>query len=213
MDLGKINLDSMYELNKVMRLSFDKINFLFPTDMLQVLNQTDKKITIHLFPYDFRGPKAKNLLGLKKWSYHQIYLAIKSNKVYCCVGHGDTSAGREHHSQMLEAYSKKTKLRQETPTAIIIHFRGKPIAHYFYEKFAYVNHDVGMNWAHEFQKELRKRKVPYTQQRSLRFLCGKQITLTTTKEEIIVFKSESEDIQSRKFNERFIKKDKKKAKK
>jgi hypothetical protein len=159
MNLENYCLQSIYDLTRILRVPREKIAFVHAQEIIDIMKSTDKKITVHLYPLKFSKPKKERLLDYDKWGYHQIYLAIKDNQIYCCLGHGDSSGSRALHNQMIELFLQNKKLREETPTAVLVTFKGNVMAYYFYKKYAYLNEDVGSNWKIGLGKELAKKAI------------------------------------------------------
>ncbi|MFH1256675.1 MAG: hypothetical protein V1494_05295 [Candidatus Diapherotrites archaeon] len=175
-----------------MRVPHEKIEFVHAQEIIGVMKSTDKKITVHLYPLRFSRPKKERLLEYDKWSYHQICLAIKNSHIYCCLGHGDSSGSRAIHNQMIELFLQDKKLREKTPTAVLVTFKGNVMAYYFYKKYAYLNEDVGGNWKIGLGKELAKKRIPFSQRKILDG--GREIIFKTPTKEAVVFRALQEEL-------------------
>jgi hypothetical protein len=192
MNLENFSLQSICDLTRILRVPLEKIEFVYAQEIIDILNSTDKKVTVHLYPLKFSKQKKECLLDYDKWSYHQICLAIKDNQIYCCLGHGDSSGSRMIHNQMIELFLQNKKLREETPTAVLVTFKGNIMAYYFYKKYAYLNEDVGSNWKTGLGKELAKKRIPFSQRKILDE--GREIIFKTTTKETIVFRALQEEL-------------------
>ncbi len=192
MNLENFSLQNIYDLTRILRVPREKIEFAHPQEIIDIMNSTDKKIAVHLYPLGFSKPKKERLLDYDKWGYHQIFLAIKYNQIYCCLGHGDSSGSRTIHNQMTEFLLQSKKLREETPTAVLVTFKGNVMAYYFYKKYAYLNEDIGSNWKIGLGKEMTKARIPFSQRRILDE--GREIIFKTVQKEIIVFRALKEEL-------------------
>ncbi|MEW6294788.1 MAG: hypothetical protein AB1467_00640 [Candidatus Diapherotrites archaeon] len=192
MNLENFSLKNIYDLTRILRVPREKIEFVYPQQIIDIMNSTDKKVAVHLYPLKFSKPKKERLLDYDKWGYHQICLAIKDNLIYCCLGHGDSSGSRELHNQMTELLMQNKKLREETPTAVLVTFKGNVMAYYFYKKYAYLNEDIGSNWKIGLGKELAKARIPFSQRRILDE--GREIIFKTAQKETIIFRALEEEL-------------------
>lgn len=184
-------LDNIFGLEKVLRIPLKKINFVSAEEMTKTMNSVDKKITVHLYPMP-AIKKAKCLLDYNRWSYHQIYLAVKGKKIFCCIGHGNSSGSRAAHNHLIELFTQNKKLQESTPTAVIVTFKGNIISYYFYKKYAYLNQDIGSNWNRKICSKLEKNSLPFSEKNFLKSN-GMQISFKTKTKKTILFKSIQND--------------------
>ncbi len=193
MKLKDISFERINDLIRIMKMPREFINFVSPKEMVSIMKHSKQKITVHLYPVGWRY-KSKSLLDMHKWSYHQIYLTIKNDLLYCCIGHGDTSGGRQWHNELIDLFLKDKKLIKETPTAVLIAHKNILLAYYFYESYAYSNHDIGWNWDRAIRDRLKKSRLPYSYMSNLD---KKEVWFKGKKEEILVYKTLNEDIYGR----------------
>lgn len=193
MNLENFSLKNIYDLTRILRVPHEKIEFVHAQEIIDIMDSTDKKIAVHLYPLRFSKPRKERLLDYDKWGYHQIFIAIKNNQIYCCLGHGDSSGSRMIHNQMTEFILQNKKLQEETPTAVLVTFKGNIMAHYFYKKYAYLNEDIGSNWKIELGKELTKKHIPFSQRNCLNE--GKEIIFKTPTKKIIIFRALEQELQ------------------
>lgn len=163
MDLNKISLSRPWDLEYILRRPLDAISFLSPEEIVRAMESTAQKITVHLYPV---GPpsrrKQKCLLDYNRWSYHQMYLALQDGKIFACIGHGNTSAARQHHNNLIDLFLQNKKLREETGTAVLAASKGNILASCFHAGYAYSNHDIGHNWDHAIIEKLRSSRLSYS---------------------------------------------------
>ena len=196
----KYNFESISEVMKILRKPREKIEFVSPKEMIDLIKKTPKSLTIHLYPTGYWNKKEKCLLDLNRWSYHQIYLCFYNQKAYCLMGHGDTSGSRQLHNEMIDYFIKNRELRDKIISIIAVNFKGFLLSYYFYNHFAYSNCDIGSNWDTEIRNRLKKSKLPYS------YVYGgfdkKTVKFRNKGEEIIIYKQIEEDISRRKFEEK-----------
>ena len=163
MDLHKIRLSNPQDLEYVLRRPLDAVNFLGPKDIFGTMKNCAQKITVHLYPVSLPSRrKQKCLLDYNKWNYHQVYLAIQDERIFACVGHGDTSAARERHNNLIDLFLQDKNLRDDVPTAVLATFKGTVLASHLHRSYAYSNHDIGMNWDRSIIERLGSSRLPYS---------------------------------------------------
>jgi hypothetical protein len=146
MNINKLNFESIRDLTKVLKLKKDRLEYIYPSKLEEIINDVKSIITVHLYPFFNKTRKERCLLDLQRWNYHQIYLFIYKNNIYWSFGHGDTSGARENHNYLLSIFLKNKLARKKIITAIIVTFNGEIISYYFYKSFSYSNNDIGSNW-------------------------------------------------------------------
>ena len=191
MNLEKLTFDNIPDLNKVLRVPLERINFVSAEQITETMNSVDKKITVHLYPMP-AIKKTKCLLDYNKWSYHQLYLAIKDKKIFCCIGHGNSSGSRAVHNHLIELFIKNKKLQESTPTAVLVTFKGNIISYYFYKKYAYLNQDIGSNWNKKICSKLKENNLSFSEKNFLKSN-GMQISFKTKTKKTILFKAVQDD--------------------
>lgn len=192
MNPEKLFFDNISDLKKVMRVPLEKIDFVSAEQIANIMSSANKKITIHLYPMPTLKRAEKCLLDYGKWSYHQIYLAIKEEHIYCCIGHGNSSGSRARHNHLIELILKNKKLQETTPTAVLVTFKGNVIAYYFKDKYAYLNQDIGSNWSRKIINKLEKSRLPFSERYSLQNF-GMEILFKTRTRKTTVFKAIQND--------------------
>ena len=201
MNLEKLSFDNISDLKKVMRIPLEKIDFVSAEQMVKIMNSADEKITVHLYPMPALKRTEKCLLDYAKWSYHQIYLAIKEGKICCCIGHGNSSGARATHNHLIELILKNKKLQETIPTAVLVTFKGSIIAYYFNKKYAYLNQDLGSNWGRKICGKLAKSEMPFSE-KNFPKNGGMEIKFNTKTKKTTIFKA----VQNDGFLEKFMKK-------
>ncbi len=199
MNPEKLSFDNISDLKKVMRIPLEKIDFVSAEEIIKTMQSADEKITVHLYPMPTLKRAEKCLLDYAKWSYHQIYLAIKEGNIYCCTGHGNSSGARATHNHLIELILKNKKLQEEIPTAVVVTFKGNTIAYYFNKKYAYLNHDIGSNWDRKICSKLTKSKMPFSEKNCLKNR-GMEIVFKTKTMKTTIFKA----VQNDGFLEKFM---------
>lgn len=203
-----LSLERIHDLTYLLKRPLEEITFAAPEKMMEALGEAGQKITVHLYPLRRtrrarRTGSAACLRDYYLWHYNQIYLALREDKIFALVGHGDTSSGREYHNHCLDLLLQDGKLRKEIPAAILISYRKEIISYYFPETFAYSNHDIDMNWHRGLAKRLSKAGVPYSQRRGTSFYGGTEIYFHNQKgEESLLYKAVEEDTSTRRFRQR-----------
>lgn len=142
MNLEKISFENIEDLRYIMRRPWKTLNFTSVNEIIEIMKNTDKKITVHLYPLGIYRGKRKTLLNMYEWSYHQIYLAIKDDKIFCCMGHGDSSVSRERHNHLIDLFLEDKELQKQVPTAVLVVCKNILLAYYFHETYSYSNHPV-----------------------------------------------------------------------
>jgi len=194
--LENINLEDINDLLSILKAGTSKLTYKHRQEMIEVIKRANKAITVHLYPV-WNGKIKESLLGLNEWSYHQIYLCIYNNTTFYSLGHGRSSGMRENHNFFIDSFLRNKKLRNKTITAIIISHRKDVLAYYFYDKYAYCNHDIGSNWDRKIIERLKKTILPYSYVTHDGFE-KRSVIFKTRSKETEIYKAVKEDIQNRK---------------
>jgi hypothetical protein len=205
MKLENVSFSKMQDLLYIMRRPVDDVEYPRAEEMLSLLEQAEQKVTLHLYPVNRSRKKIKRLIDMDSWSWHQIYLAIHDNKVHYLKCNGDTSQGREWHNQCIDHFLDNKELRMEVPTAIVVTSKREPIAYYFHDHYAYVDHDIGTNWDRDIAKKLWEARLPRSHINHHSNFGGKDIMFYTRKKKELVFRAVQEDIFSRDLRQRLTK--------
>lgn len=199
-NLENINFEGMDDLLYVLRMDKEKLVYKHREEMIDAMKNSDKLITVHLYPFSTSRKKEQSLIEMDRWSYHQLYICINNNKIFYSCGHGDTNGSRENHNFFIDKLLGEEELRSKIPTAVIVTHKRDVISYYFYKNYAYSNHDIGSNWDAEIRKRLRESKLPYSCLNLLEN--GKEVIFKTRKKEIIVYRALKEDISWKKFQKK-----------
>lgn len=199
--LESVSFEKACDLFHVMRRPLETIRYPAPEEMVDVMRGAERKVTVHLHVLGSGRKKEDCLLRLNRWSWFQLYIAIKGGELFVREGYGRSSGAREIHSRMIELMLADRKLRNETPTAVVITSRGQVLAYYFHERYAYVDRDVGSNWGRDLRNRARKARMPYSE--ATGFFDGPvEVRFRTAKRNILVYREMREDIWRRRLSKR-----------
>lgn len=192
-----IALEKINGLLSILRADTSRLAYQSREKMVEGMERANKAITVHLYPA-WHGRSKASLLGMNEWSYHQIYLCVYNDEICYALGHGRSSGMRENHNFFIDSFLRNKKLRDKTITAIIIAYRNDVLAYYFYNKYAYCNHDIGSNWDRKIVERLKKTFLPYSYTSGFGFE-KKTVMFKTRNKEIEIYRALREDIWGRKF--------------
>ena len=96
--------------------------------------------------------------------------------------------------EKIDSFLRNKKLRDKTITAIIISHREDVLAFYFYDKYAYCNHDIGSNWDRKIVERLKKTTLPYSYVTHDSFE-KRGVIFKTRNKETEIYKAIKEDIR------------------
>ncbi|MBI4980453.1 hypothetical protein HZC30_02750 [Candidatus Woesearchaeota archaeon] len=198
--IKNLSLEKIEDVLYLLRRPREELKYLSPEEMVTALREAEQKITVHHYPLRLSRSPSKNLLELGEWSYHQIYLAMGKEIGYC-LGHGRSSGARERHNQMIDAFLEDKVLQQSTPTAVLVTHKSLLLAYYFHQHYAYVAHDVGMNWGGEIALRLKRSRLPCSERRGPIF-SDEEVWFKEGETEKLVYRAVREDIHQRRMEER-----------
>ena len=191
------NFEDINRLLSILRAGPSKLTYKYREEMIENMKRADKAITVHLYPAWY-GKSKESLLGMNEWSYHQIYLCVYNNEICYSLGHGRSSGMRENHNFFIDSFLRNKKLRDKTITAIIVSHKKDVLAYYFHDKYAYCNHDIGINWDRRISERLKKTILAYSYVTYEGFK-KRRVIFKTRNKEIEIYKAIKEDIRDRKF--------------
>ncbi|MBS3089644.1 hypothetical protein J4461_02050 [Candidatus Pacearchaeota archaeon] len=193
-----LNFENISDVKKVLKLKIEKLKYLSPNEFEGIIDQVKQIITIHLYPFSHRKIKEKCLLDLQRWSYHKIYLIVYNNQIYWTFGHGDSSQSRNNHNKLIDIFLKDEKARKKVLTVILVVRNSEILSYYFYQGFAYSNHDIGSNWNSNIYNLLKSSNLPFSQVRSNSLLSTKSLIFIDKGKENELYKQTEEDLSTRK---------------
>jgi len=199
--LENVSFERACDLFYVMRRPLGTLQYPAPEEMAEVMRGAEQRITVHLHVLGSRKKKEDCLLGLNRWGWFQLYIAIRGGELFVREGYGRSSGARELHSHMIELMLADRELRRRTLTAIVVTRNGEPLAYYFYEHYAYLDRDVGSNWGRDLRGRVRRARMPYSEITG--FGDGPaEVRLRTARRNILVYREMREDIRDRRIFKR-----------
>ena len=198
--LENISLGNIYDVLSILRTDAARLEYKHREEMVDAMKKAEKRklITVHLYPV-WHSRNAKSLIERADWSYHQIYLCIQDGKILYSLGHGRSSGMRENHNFFINEFLKNSKLREKTPTAVIVTFKKDALAYFFYKRYAYCRHDIGTNWTWNSREKakLQKMSCSYISYDG-NFGEGKRILFSSKNEETEVYNALTSDFIAQK---------------
>ncbi|MEK6846399.1 MAG: hypothetical protein AABY26_06575, partial [Nanoarchaeota archaeon] len=115
-----LSLDKIDHVLYLLRRPREEVQFQFPEKMMELMETSEKKLTIHLYHTIPPRGEPRYWSELRRWPYHQIYLALHEDKINALICDGDTSSGRENHNHCLELLLSHEALAKKIPAAVMV---------------------------------------------------------------------------------------------
>ncbi len=185
-----LSLDRIDHVLYLLHRPREEVQFQSPEKMIELMGTAEKKLTVHLYRTLSPRGKPRYWSELRRWPWHQIYLALHEDKINALICDGDTSGGREDHNHCLDLLLSREKLVKEIPTAVLMLQKRELLAYYFHPTFAYVNRDIGMNRGRDIAERLDESKWPYSEFSSWE---GQRVSFWEKGKEKLVYTAMEED--------------------
>lgn len=143
------------ELYRLLRRSWSRFSFWrSEEDFLDLLRKQEEKYTVHLYIQHMHRKEPKSYLDMLKrsWPLSQIYLVKHDKEWRALYANGDTSTGRYRHNYFIDHLLRE---QIEMPTTILVENKNKLLATHQFERYAYLDADIGFNYDYVLGNDVR----------------------------------------------------------
>ena len=107
--INNLDLGNIRDVFEVMKKPLGKVEYTAPPELLDLIKESEKKLTVHHYSVKIPRREEKCLLDLRNL-YSQFYFAINDGKIHYNRTGGDTSGNRERHNYFINAFLDNKEL-------------------------------------------------------------------------------------------------------